>query len=88
MGGNAHALFKKLTVDLGIILEDNGLHQLEIDMTTYEVTLNKARNAYIKYVLYSSLDRDEIQAEMLRSFDSDVVEEAIADVESELEELN
>ena len=88
MGGNAHALFKKLTVDLGIILEDNGLHQLEIDMTTYEVTLNNARNAYIKYVLYSSLDRDEIQAEMLRSFDSDVVEEAIADVESELEELN
>ena len=57
-------------------------------MTTYEVTLNKARNAYIKYVLYSNLDRDEIQAEMLRSFDSDVVEEAIADVESELEELN
>ena len=77
-----------LTVDMVIVLRDNGLHQLEIDMTEYEVNLRAARKAYIDLVINSSMDRDECLEELLKTFDKDVAEEAVADVESDLEELN
>lgn len=55
---------------------------------TYEIELNAARKAYIHLVLHTELDRDECLAELLKNFSQDAAEEAIADVESELDELN
>ena len=57
-------------------------------MNNYEVNLRAARKAYIDLVINSSMDRDECLEELLKTFDRDVAEEAIADVESDLEELN
>lgn len=57
-------------------------------MNKYEIELNNARRAYLKLVLHTELDRDECLAEMLKTFDRDVAEEAIADIESEMDELN
>ena len=57
-------------------------------MTEYEVNLRAARKAYIDLVINSSMDRDECLEELLKTFDKDVAEEAVADVESDLEELN
>ena len=57
-------------------------------MNNYEVSLRAARKAYIDLVINSSMDRDECLAELLKTFDKDVAEEAVADVESDLEELN
>ena len=57
-------------------------------MNNYEVNLRAARKAYISLVINSSMDRDECLAELLKTFDKDVAEEAVADVESDLEELN
>lgn len=56
--------------------------------TKYTTELRAARAAYVKLVLHTELDRDECLAELLKSFSRDAAEEAIADVESELDELN
>ena len=57
-------------------------------MNNYEVNLRAARKAYMDLVINSSMDRDECLEELLKTFDRDVAEEAVADVESDLEELN
>ena len=57
-------------------------------MNKYEIELRAARSAYLELVLNTELDRDECLAVLLEDFDKDVAEEAIADVESELDELN
>lgn len=76
----------KLTLWLGIV--DLFVNIRIMGGMTYEIELNAARKAYIHLVLHTELDRDECLAELLKNFSQDAAEEAIADVESELDELN